>query len=100
MINEHRGLKKIRLNNKGQVAIESLLLMVVLLSVFLLLSKTIKEKKLLSKLVSRPITNVQAITAYGTWQSNGCTAPGKTRQTLGKCHPNSIARALSSDPKP
>jgi hypothetical protein len=89
------GLNK---NNKGQVALESILLMSVLVFVFLTLSNTIQEKKLLAKLVEKPMTNLKAMTAYGTWSSEGCTAPGKSRQTIDKCHPNSIARSLSSDP--
>jgi hypothetical protein len=95
MTNEFLGLKK---NKKGQAAIESILLLVVLVGMFLALSKTFKEKQLIAKMVSRPIQNIATMTAYGTWKSDGCTAPGKTRQTIGKCHPNSISRSLSSDP--
>ena len=93
--NAFRGLKE---NNKGQIAIESVLLMTVLLSAFFLVSKTIREKQLVSKMVAGPMTNVKAMTGYGTWKADGCTAPGQSRQTIGKCHPNSIARSLSSDP--
>ena len=94
-ISAFHGLKK---NNKGQIAIESVLLMTVLLSVFFLVTKTIREKQLVSKMVATPMKNVKAMTGYGTWNADGCTAPGKSRQTIGKCHPNSIARSLSSDP--
>lgn len=89
------GLKE---NNKGQIALESVLLMTVLLGIFFLVTKTIREKQLVSKMVAEPMQNVKAMTAYGTWKADGCTAPGKSRQTIGKCHPNSIARSLSSDP--
>lgn len=92
---EFLGLKK---NNKGQVLIESVLLMVFLLAGFTLLTKYATDKKILSKLVEGPIKNVATMTAYGTWKSDGCTAPGKSKQTIGKCHPNSIARSLSSNP--
>lgn len=93
--NAFRGLKK---NNKGQIAIESVLLMTILLGAFTLVSNTIREKQLVSKMVAKPMESVKAMTAYGTWKADGCTAPGKARQTIGKCHPNSIARSLSSDP--
>lgn len=98
MINEFRGLKKN--NEKGQIAIESLLLMVVLVGAFLFLTKELKDRKILSELVRVPIQRLAAMTGYGTWRADGCTAPGKSRVSLGKCHPNSIARSLSSDPAP
>ncbi len=97
MIKEFRGLKK---NNKGQLAIESVLLMVVLVGAFLFLTKQLKDKKLLANLVKGPVRSMAAMTAYGTWKDTGCTAPGKSAVTLGKCHPNSISRSLSSDDKP
>lgn len=98
MIKEFRGLKKS--NQKGQIAIESLLLMVVLVGAFLFLTKELNDRKIVSKLVAGPIKSIGAMTGYGTWRADGCTAPGKSRVTLGKCHPNSIARSLSSDPAP
>ena len=94
---EFLGLKK---NNKGQIALESVLLMTVLLGGFMLVTNYAKQKQILSKLVEGPIKNVATMTAYGTWKSDGCTAPGKSKQTIGKCHPNSIARSLSSNPSP
>lgn len=95
--NAFLGLRK---NNKGQIAIESVLLMTVLLSCFFLVTKTIRDKQMISKMVEKPMNSVKAMTGYGTWNADGCTAPGKPRQTIGKCHPNSIARSLSSDPDP
>ena len=59
-----------------------------------------EQGKLISKFVKKPINSIAAMTAYGTWKDTGCTAPGKSAVTLGKCHPNSIARSLSSDDKP
>lgn len=97
MTNEFRGLKK---NNKGQMAIEAVLLTVVLLGAFVVLTKTIRDKKLLSKFVAKPINSIAAMTAYGTWKSTGCAAPNKPSVSIGKCHPNSIERSLSSDPLP
>jgi hypothetical protein len=87
------GLKR---NNRGQIAIEAVLLMTILLGGFIVLTKYANEKKILSKLVAGPIKNVATMTAHGTWKVDGCTAPGKSKQTIGKCHPNSIERSLSS----
>lgn len=96
MIKEFLGLKK---NNKGQIALESVLLMTVLLGGFMFLTGEVQKRNLLANLFKKPIESVKTMTAYGTWKSDGCTAPGKSKQTLGKCHPNSIARSLSSNPQ-
>ena len=82
----------------GQFAIEAVLLMTVLVGVFLLVTKTAREKKLVQNLFSKPVANIEIMTGFGTWKTDGCTSPGKPKQTLGKCHPNSIHRSLSSDP--
>lgn len=89
-------------NNKGQMAIESVLLMTVLLSVFLAVTNYAKSKNLLANLVEKPVQSVGIMTGFGVWKSgdgSGCKAPNKPSVTLGKCHPNSIARSLSSNPK-
>lgn len=91
---EFLGLK----GNKGQFAIESVLLMSVLVGFFIFATNVAREKKLISKLVKEPMRNVAAMTAFGTWKADGCIAPGKSKQTIGKCHPNSISRSLSSNP--
>lgn len=97
MTNGFLGLKK---NNKGQVLIESVLLMTILLGAFIAITNKIKNEKYVARMVKKPIAGVAAMTAYGTWKADGCTAPGKSRQTIGKCHPNAISRSLSSDPQP
>jgi hypothetical protein len=97
---EFLGLKKKLLNNRGQFAIESVLLMTVLLGAFLAVTNYVKQKHLLSKLAAGPVANISTMVAFGTWKPDGCTAPGKSKQTIGKCHPNSIARSLSSNPNP
>lgn len=94
---EFSGLKE---NNKGQMAIEAVLLMTVLVGAFMFLSNEIKKRQLVSKMVQEPMRNVAAMAAFGTWKADGCTAPGKSRVSIGKCHPNSMSRAQSSDPKP
>lgn len=99
---EFHGLN-LRNNNKGQLAIESVLLLTLLISLFLLVTNHIRDKNLLSKLVQKPVQSLARMTGYGVWKSsdsNGCKAPGKSAVSLGKCHPNSIARSLSSNPTP
>jgi hypothetical protein len=107
MTDEFLGLKKnkflhstfLKLNRKGQFAIEAVLLMTVLLGAFLVLANGIKNKNMVGNLLEKPMERLSTMAGYGTWQSE-CTGQGKTaKQTLGKCHPNSIHRSLSSDPK-
>lgn len=100
----HGSKKNLRVqflsNQKGQFLIESILLTVVLVGFFLFFIKYAKEKKFVSTLASKPMENVQAMSGYGTWNKDGCKGLGKsTRVSLGKCHPNSIHRSISSDPK-
>lgn len=87
-------------NRKGQFAIESVLLMILLVGVFLAITKFTQKNHMMQKLVGEPMTNkIRTLIGFGTWKPDGCTATGKlTKQTLGKCHPNSIHRSLSSDP--
>lgn len=105
MRDEFLGLKKnkacpyIISNHKGQFAIEAVLLMFVLGGAFLALTNYAKEKEFINKLVQKPIERVGRMAGYGTWNSE-CIAQGKSKKvSLGKCHPNAIGRALSSDPK-
>ncbi len=98
---EFLGLKLTK-NNKGQIAIESLLLMIILLSGFLAATNYVKSKNLLANLVQKPVQSLAVMSGYGVWRSgdasSGCKAPGRSAVSLGKCHPNSIARSLSSAP--
>ena len=103
MKDEFLGLKKNKKfpdrlkNQKGQFAIEAVLLMTVLIGAFLALTQFAKKEQFVQKLVQKPMERVGRMAAYGTW-NEGCSAPGKPKLTTGKCHPNSIARSLSSDP--
>ncbi len=89
-------------NRRGQFAIEAVLLLTLLVGISLSIFNFVKgPPSLLQKLVTtKVIARFSTITSFGTWNSDGCTAPGKAKQTLGKCHPNSIHRSLSSDPGP
>lgn len=85
-------------NQKGQFAIEAVLLMTVLLGAFLALTKAMNDNKILQKFVSAPMERVGLMAGYGTWQKE-CVGQGKSKKlSLGKCHPNSIQRSLSSNP--
>ena len=99
------GRKRIKLPTyfieikKGQFAIEAVLLMSILVGLFLALTNYAKEKQFMNKLIQKPMERVGRMAGYGTWFDE-CTAQGKNKKvSLGKCHPNSIGRALSSDPK-
>lgn len=101
-MDECPGTKKTKFfvkNNKGQFAIEAILLMSVLVGAFILFSNTLREKKLISKLFAQPIGSIRNMTGYGTFKET-CTGLGGSRsqQRLSNCHPNSVSRALSSDP--
>ena len=85
-------------NKKGQFAIESVLLMTILVGGFLAMTKVLKEKKVLELMVKPATQKMKTMTAMGTWKPDGCTSLSGNKQTLGKCHPNSIHRSLSSDP--
>lgn len=107
MKGEFLGLKKnsrsdlhlLNLNKKGQFAIEAVLLMTVLVGFFLAVTNQLKQKNVVGNFVTKPMTRLSNMAGYGTWQ-NECTGQGKSKkQSLGKCHPNSIHRSLSSNPK-
>jgi len=95
------GTKKInpQKNQRGQMAIEAVLLLSVMVGGFLLFSQKMQEKKVLQKLFSTPITSLRNMTGFGTWKET-CQGLGssKSAQRLSNCHPNSISRDLSSDP--
>lgn len=94
-INEFLGSKK---NNRGQFAIEAVLLMTILVGAFIFVTKKAREMHLIQDMASKPMGKLATMTGYGTWEE-ACSAQGKSnRETLGKCHPNSIHRSLSSDP--
>jgi hypothetical protein len=86
-------------NNRGQFAIEAVLLMTVMLGVFLYITKYARDHRFIQDLASKPIDRVAIMTGYGTWK-DGCKSPTGSKLTIGKCHPNSIHRSLSSDPNP
>ncbi|MBC7457181.1 MAG: hypothetical protein H7235_02805 [Bdellovibrionaceae bacterium] len=101
-LGHHNNFKlgKLFSNQNGQLAIEAVLLMTVLLGAFLVLTKTIREKQIMQKFVSAPMERIGRMAGYGTWNDE-CRGQGQTGATprKAKCHPNSIHRSVSSDPK-
>ena len=97
-LNLSRFKKILKLNNKGQFAIEAVLLMIVFVSTFAMAVKYMRDKEIMQNLTDRSVGKVRNMTEYGTWKQT-CTAKGGSSQTAANCHPNSINRALSSDPQ-
>lgn len=102
-MNACRGKKESKFsplrNRRGQFAIEAVLLLAVLIGTFMFFTKTVSEKKLIPKLFGGPVKSLRNMTAFGTFREK-CEGLGanKKAQNLSQCHPNSISRALSSDP--
>lgn len=93
------GRKKFLKNNKGQFAIEAVLLMVVAMGAFLLVVKELRQREFIQKLTDSSVAKVKNLSEYGTWKQDCKAIKGSASQTAANCHPNSINRALSSDPQ-
>lgn len=79
-----------RHNNKGQFVIESILLMVVGISVLLFMTKTIREGEWMKKLVSEPWGKLAGMIESGVWE---------TPKDAQLKHPNQKARVNSVRPE-
>lgn len=73
-------------NQNGQLIIEAVLLMIVLMSLTILVSRQFREKHLLADIVEGPWAYVQGMAECGVW------APPKQACTL---HPNLIDRHIA-----
>jgi hypothetical protein len=89
----------IKLNNKGQFAIEAVLLMTLFIGIFAASMKFLRDKEFLQTLTDKSVTKVKNMSEYGTWKQDCKAMKGGSSQTAANCHPNSINRALSSDPQ-
>lgn len=89
----------IKLNNKGQFMIEAVLLMTLFVGVFAFAMKLIRDKQIVQNLTDTSVTKVKNLSEYGTWKQDCKAMKGGSSQTAANCHPNSINRALSSDPQ-
>lgn len=99
-----RGQKKSEFsgfrNQRGQFAIEAVLLLAVLIGTFMFVTGIVKKEKMLTKLFQKPVLSLRNMTGFGTFRES-CEGLGanKKKQNLSQCHPNSISRALSSKPE-
>lgn len=83
-------MKRLVRNNKGQFLIETVLLMVLTLGLFMSASNFLREKKVLAKMIGGPWVKVSGMIEAGNWE-----APEQARTK----HPNQIDRSLSLKPE-
>lgn len=76
-------------NNRGQFAIEAVLLMIATVGIFMAGTNALRESKFLAKTISGPWEKVSGMLEAGVWE-----APAAAR----KQHPNQIDRSRSLDP--
>jgi len=79
--------------------IEAVLLMTLFLGIFAASMKLLRDKAYLQTLTDTSVTKVKNMSEYGTWKQECKAMKGGSSQTAANCHPNSINRALSSDPQ-
>lgn len=85
-------------NQKGQIAIESMLLATVLMSFFLLLKNQLQATQVFQKITTASAARVKHMAEYGTWRDQCKPVSGNGAERAANCHPNSINRSLSSAP--
>lgn len=83
-------MKKIVRNNKGQFLIETVLMMIVMVGLFIAATSKLRETKALAKMIGGPWEQVSGMIESGVWDG-----PEAAR----KKHPNQINRSLSLDQK-
>jgi hypothetical protein len=88
-----------KLNNCGQLAIEAVLLMTLFIGIFSASMKYLRDKQVIQNLTTKSVGKVKNMAEYGTWKQECKAIKGGSSQTAANCHPNSINRALSSDPQ-
>ncbi|HWU42237.1 MAG TPA: hypothetical protein VN132_02325 [Bdellovibrio sp.] len=82
-------MKKVANNRRGQMVIESVLLMIVMLSIFIASVNALRDGQFLAKLIGRPWGQVAGMLECGVW------GPPKTAcQSL----PGQPGRSLSLNP--
>lgn len=86
-------------NNRGQLAIEAVLLMTLFVGIFAASMKQLRDKRVIQNVSEKSIAKVKNMAEYGTWKETCKAIKGGSSQTAANCHPNSINRALSSDPQ-
>jgi high-affinity Fe2+/Pb2+ permease len=83
-------MKPTLLNQKGQFAIETVLMMIITIGFFMYGTKQLREGKFLAKLISEPWQRVAGMIESGVWDT-----PEKARLR----HPNQINRSLAVKPE-
>jgi hypothetical protein len=76
-------------NDRGQMTIEAILILTIMVGIFTMVHKTMKSGDYMAKLVSGPWSYVQGMTENGVWAS---AANGRRK------HPNSYSRRASPEP--
>ena len=77
-------MKKLSLKNqRGQMFVESILLMIIFVSISLMVSKQFRDKNLFASLIQGPWSNVAGMIEAGVW------APSDKAKAM---HPNRIDR--------
>lgn len=75
-------------NEKGQMTVEAVLLLVIFVAVFTVVHRTISKGEWMSKIVSGPWSYMQGMISNGVWQA------GNTNNL----HPNVFKRRASPEP--
>lgn len=83
-------MKRLVRNNKGQFLIETVLLMVLTVGLFIGASNFLREKKILAKMIGGPWEKASGMIEAGVWD--------KPDQARAK-HPNQLSRSLSLKPE-
>ena len=96
-------MAKARINfysdRRGQATIEAVLLVTVLIGAFMLATKTMRDKQVMQNMTNKSVASIKNMSEYGSWKQECKPAKGAGSAKAAQCHPNSIVRALSSDPK-
>ena len=77
-------------NQKGQMVVEYVLLLVLSMGLVLLVSKLFQKSEFASMLITKPFEKVAGMVENGTWGT-----PEATRAA----HPNQLARVLTWKPR-
>lgn len=86
-------MKTSRLRNQGgQVIVEYILMMVVMLTISFMIQKWLTEKQFITNFTVKPWEKLDGMVQCGTWKKCGVESP-----TAG-LHPNSAERVLSLEP--
>jgi hypothetical protein len=72
----------VKLNQRGQLVVEMVLLLALTVAIFMAVSATFRQKEILATFISRPWVNIASMIQNGVW-------------TPGKDHPAHFNRVIS-----